>query len=48
MPDTMAEDAIKTAVGTDSGSFDKIKKLISVKLYSELKEEGYSPEMAYA
>ena len=48
MPDTMAEDAIKTAVGTDSGSFDKIKKLISVKLDSALKEEGYSPEMADA
>ncbi len=48
MPDTMAEDAIKTAVGTDSGSFDKLKKLISVKLDSALKEEGYSPEMADA
>ena len=47
-PDTMAEDAIKTAVGTDSGSFDKLKKLISVKLDSALKEEGYSPEMADA
>ena len=48
MPDTMAEDAIKTAVGTDSGSFDKLKKLISVKLDSALKEEGYNPEMADA
>lgn len=48
MPDTMAEDAIKTAVGTDSSSFDKLKKLISVKLDSALKEEGYSPEMADA
>ena len=48
MPDTMAEDAIKTAVGTDSGSFEKLKKLISVKLDSALREEGYSPEMADA
>ena len=46
MPDTMAEDAIKTAVGTDTGSFDKLKKLISVKLDSALKEEGYDPTMA--
>ena len=48
MPDTMAEDAIKTAVGTDTGSFDKLKKLISVKLDSALKEEGYDPSMADA
>ena len=48
MPDTMAEDAIKTAVGTDTSSFDKLKKLISVKLDSALKEEGYNPEMADA
>ena len=48
MPDTMAEDAIKTAVGTDAGSFDKLKKLISVKLDSALKEEGYDPSMADA
>ena len=48
MPDTMAEDAIQTAVGTDAGSFDKLKKLISVKLDSALKEEGYNPEMADA
>ncbi len=46
MPDTMAEDAIKTAVGTDTSSFDKLKKLISVKLDSALKEEGYNPEVA--
>ena len=48
MPDTMAEDAIKTAVGTDTGSFDKLKKLISVRLDSALKEEGYDPSMADA
>ena len=48
MPDTMAEDAIKTAVGTDAGSFDKLRKLISVKLDSALKEEGYDPSMADA
>ena len=48
MPETMAEDAIKTAVGTDSGSFSKLKKLISTKLDSALKEEGYNPEMADA
>ena len=48
MPDTMAEDAIKTAVGTDTSSFDKLKKLISVKLDNALKEEGYNPEMADA
>ena len=48
MPDTMAEDAIKTAVGTDTGSYDKLKKLISVKLDSALKEEGYDPSMADA
>ena len=48
MPETMAEDAIKTAVGTDTSSFDKLKKLISVKLDSALKEEGYNPEMADA
>ena len=48
MPDTMAEDAIQTAVGTDAGSFDKLKKLISVKLDSALKEQGYDPSMADA
>ena len=48
MPETMAEDAIKTAVGTDSGSFNKLKKLISIKLDSALKDEGYDPEMAEA
>ena len=48
MPDTMAEDVIKAAVGTDTGSYDKFKKLISVKLDSALKEEGYDPKMADA
>ena len=48
MPDTMAEDAIKTAVGTDTSSFDKLKKLISVKLDNALTEAGYNPEMSDA
>ena len=48
MPDTMAEDAINSAVGTDSGEFDKLKKLISLKFDSALKKEGYNPELADA
>ena len=46
MPDAMAEDAIKTAVGTETGQFDKLKKLISVKLDNALKNEGYDPNLA--
>jgi len=48
MPDTMAEDVINAAVGTDSNSFDKFKKLISVKFDNALKEEGYDPNMTDA
>ena len=41
MPETIAEDAINKAVGVDSGSFQKLKKLISLKLDSAMREEGY-------
>ena len=40
-PDTIAEDAIKAAVGTDSNEFSKLRKLISTKLDNALKKEGY-------
>ena len=41
MPETIAEDAINKAVGVDTGSFQKLKKLISLKLDSAMREEGY-------
>ena len=41
MPENIAEDAINKAVGVDSGSFQKLKKLISLKLDSAMREEGY-------
>jgi|TARA_B110000211_G_scaffold132041_1_gene151511 hypothetical protein len=41
MPETIAEDAINNAVGVDTGSFQKLKKLISLKLDSAMKKEGY-------
>ncbi|WP_435163870.1 hypothetical protein [Candidatus Pelagibacter bacterium nBUS_25] len=43
MPDTIAEDAINNAVGVDTNSFKKLKKLISLKLDSAMKNEGYDP-----
>ena len=43
MPETIAEDAINKAVGVDTGSFQKLKKLISLKLDSAMREEGYDP-----
>ena len=45
-PDTLAENAIKTAVGTDTNEFKKLRKLISVKLDSALKDEGYDTNAA--
>ena len=45
-PDTIAEDAIKAAVGADSNEFSKVKKLISAKLDTALKKEGYDPNAA--
>tara|TARA_B100001175_G_C19445700_1_gene608646 strand:- start:33 stop:1352 length:1320 start_codon:yes stop_codon:yes gene_type:complete len=48
LPDKMAEDVVKAAVGTESGQFAKLKKLISAKLDNALKEEGYNPDLADA
>ena len=48
LPDKMAEDVVKAAVGTESAQFAKLKKLISVKLDNALKEEGYNPDLADA
>tara|TARA_B100002051_G_C16703495_1_gene622348 strand:- start:150 stop:1490 length:1341 start_codon:yes stop_codon:yes gene_type:complete len=44
MPETIAEDAINNAVGVETNSFSKLKKLISLKLDSAMKKEGYDPE----
>ena len=43
MPESIAEDAINNAVGVETGSFDKLKKLISLKLDTAMKKEGYDP-----
>ena len=43
MPETIAEEAINNAVGVETGSFDKLKKLISLKLDTAMKKEGYDP-----
>ena len=43
MPETIAEDAINNAVGVNTGSFEKLKKLISLKLDTAMKKEGYDP-----
>ena len=44
MPESIAEDAINNAVGVETGSFDKLKKLISLKLDTAMKKEGYDAE----
>ena len=44
MPETIAEDAINKAVGVDTNSFVKLKKLISLKLDNAMKKEGYDAE----
>ena len=44
MPETIAEDAINKAVGVDTNSFAKLKKLISLKLDAAMKKEGYDTE----
>ena len=44
MPETIAEDAINNAVGVETDSFSKLKKLISLKLDNAMKKEGYDPE----
>ena len=44
MPEKIAEDAINNAVGVNTDSFTKLKKLISLKLDSAMKKEGYDPE----
>ena len=47
-PDTVAEDVIKTAVGTETNEFIKLRKLISTRLDSALKREGYDTSIADA
>ena len=44
MPETIAEDTINKAVGVDTNSFVKLKKLISLKLDTAMKKEGYDAE----
>ena len=44
MPEKIPEETIKKAVGPDSGEYEKIKKLIGLKLDRALKEEGYDPD----
>ena len=44
MPETIAEDVINKAVGVDTNSFVKLKKLISLKLDAAMKKEGLAEE----
>ena len=46
MPDTIAEDAINNAVGVDSEVFKKLKKLLSLKIDTAMKKEGYDPALS--
>ena len=46
MPDTIAEDAINKAVGVDTDVFKKLKKLVSLKLDTAMKKEGYDPSLS--
>jgi len=48
LPEKIAEDMVKAAVGSESGQFDKLKKLISTKLDNALKNEGYNTDLADA
>ena len=43
MPEKIPEETMKKAVGPDSSEFDKLKKLIGLKLDRALKDEGYDP-----
>lgn len=47
-PDTIAEEAIKTAVGTETNEFTKLRKLISTRLDNALRTEGYDTNAADA
>ena len=46
MPETIAEDAINNAVGVDTDVFKKLKKLVSLKLDTAMKKEGYDPSLS--
>jgi len=46
MPDTIAEDAINNAVGVDTDVYKKLTKLVSLKLDTAMKKEGYDPSLS--
>ena len=46
MPETIAEDAINDAVGVNTDVFKKLKKLVSLKLDTAMKTEGYDPSLS--
>ena len=44
MPEKISEEIVKKTVGTDSSEYEKLQKLINLKLDRALKEEGYDPD----